>query len=67
MNPEALDALLSVAIWLSHTLAAVATVDSKHGELGHEHLTEVTEQNVLLKMKHLETQKRKLRASRRKL
>ncbi len=55
MNPDSLDALPSVAVWLSHTRAAVAKVAAKHGEIGHEHLDEVTEQNVLLQMKHLET------------
>lgn len=55
MNPDSLDALPSVASWLSHTRAAVATVASKHGELGDEHLSEVTKENVLLQMKHLET------------
>ncbi len=55
MNPDSLDTLPSVASWLSHTRAAVATVASRHGELGDEHLSEVTKENVLLQMKHLET------------
>lgn len=55
MNPEGLDALPSVANWLNHCEAAVATVKEKHGSLSKEHLNEVTEQNVVLQMEHLES------------
>lgn len=55
MYPESLGSLPSVASWLAHTRAAVANVESKHGELADEHLPEITEQNVLLQMRHLET------------
>tara|TARA_R110000824_G_scaffold7892_7_gene35983 strand:- start:4815 stop:5474 length:660 start_codon:yes stop_codon:yes gene_type:complete len=55
MNPESLGALPSVASWLSHTRAATAVVKERHGELCDKHLNEVTEQNVILQMTHLET------------
>ena len=55
MKPDSLDALPSVASWLSFTKAATAAVKSRHGELCDKHLDEVTEQNVVLQMKHLET------------
>ncbi|PCJ41131.1 MAG: carbonic anhydrase [SAR86 cluster bacterium] len=55
MKPESLDALPSVASWLSHTHAAIAAVKGRHGKLCDDHLAEVTEQNVVLQMTHLET------------
>lgn len=55
MKPESLGALPSVASWLSFTRAATAVVKERHGELCDEHLNEVTEQNVILQMTHLET------------
>ncbi len=55
MKPESLTTLPSVASWLSHTRAAIAAVEGKHGELNHEHLDEVTQQNVLLQMTHVRT------------
>ncbi len=55
MKPETLGSLPSVASWLSYTRAAISSVEGRHGELEDHHLQEVTEQNVLLQMTHLET------------
>ena len=55
MDPESLKALPSVASWLSYTRAAIAAVEGRHGKLCEDHLAEVTEQNVILQMTHLET------------
>ncbi len=55
MNPEALEGLPHVKEWLGHCCAATAVVKEKHGEISHEHLAEVTQENVLLQLQHLRT------------
>ena len=56
LAPEGLDALPHVADWLSHSHAACATVKAKLGTTeGPEALRTMTEENVRLQMKHLQT------------
>ncbi|WP_317931110.1 carbonic anhydrase [Halioxenophilus sp. WMMB6] len=55
MQPEALTNMPHVKEWLGHCRAATAVVKERHGEIGHEHLAEVTQENVLLQLQHLRT------------
>lgn len=55
MNPESVQHLPHVRNWLSHTAAACARVKARHKELSHNELLELTEENVVLQLKHLET------------
>lgn len=55
LNPETLKSLPHVSNWLSHCAAAQAKVKARHKEVGAQHLLEMTEENVLLQLKHLET------------
>lgn len=55
LNPDALKSLPHVSNWLSHCAAAQAKVKARHPKVGSEHLLEMTEENVLLQLKHLET------------
>jgi len=55
MNPEAVKHLPHVSNWLSNCSAACARVKAKHNKLSDEELLEVTEANVVLQLKHLET------------
>jgi carbonic anhydrase len=55
LNPDALKSLPHVSNWLSHCAAAQARVKARHPKVGSEHLLEMTEENVLLQLKHLET------------
>ena len=55
MAPEDLGELPHTSDWLGHTLAAVATVRARHGEVRGEHLSELTEENVVLQLRHLMT------------
>jgi len=55
LNPAAVKSLPHVSNWLSHCAAAQAKVKARHQKVGTEHLLEMTEENVLLQLKHLET------------
>lgn len=55
LNPEAIKTLPHVSNWLSHCAAAQAKVKARHQNIGNEHLLEMTEENVLLQLKHIET------------
>lgn len=56
MNPEAIASLPHVSNWLGHSYAALARVKARHnGTVGPEHLEEMTQENVIMQMKHLET------------
>lgn len=55
MNPDSIAALPHVSNWLGNCSAALSKVKARHGETSPEHLQEMTEENVVLQMKHLET------------
>jgi carbonic anhydrase len=55
MAPESLAALPQVSSWLGYCDSALARVKAKHGSACKEHLLDMTEENVVLQMKHLET------------
>jgi carbonic anhydrase len=57
MHPEKVSHLHHVSAWLSNAEAATAKVKARHknGELNHEQLLELTQENVILQLKHLET------------
>jgi len=56
MQPEVTKSLPHVHAWLSHCYAALARVSARHDDMNTEdHLHEMTEENVLLQIKHLET------------
>ncbi|MFN2328521.1 MAG: carbonic anhydrase [Chromatocurvus sp.] len=55
MNPDSLQSLPHVSDWLAHTQAAVAAVSARHDGLKAEHLAELTQENVVLQMRHLMT------------
>lgn len=55
LNPDALDGLPHVKEWLGHCRAATEVVKEKCGSLGHEHLEQVTEENVVQQLQHLRT------------
>lgn len=55
MDPEKVKHLPHVYNWLSNAAAACAKVKARHGDIGHEHLLELTQENVVLQLKHLET------------
>ncbi|MEX2366208.1 MAG: carbonic anhydrase [Pseudohongiellaceae bacterium] len=56
MHPESLGKLPHVSNWLNHCQSALSTVKGRHGgEIDHDYLNELTEENVLQQMKHLET------------
>lgn len=55
LNPDIVKSLPHVSNWLSHCAAAQAKVKARHKIVGDEHLLEMTEENVLLQLKHLET------------
>ena len=53
IDPTQLSALPHMSDWLGHTLAAVATVNARHGCMHEGHLSELTEENVILQLRHL--------------
>ena len=57
LNPEALSGLPHVKEWLGHCRVASEVVKERcgHDELSHEHLEEVTQENVVQQMQHLRT------------
>lgn len=55
MNPDSVKHLPHVSSWLSHCSAAAAVVQARNKEVSHEQLLELTEENVILQLKHLET------------
>ena len=55
LNPDTVKSLPHVSNWLSHCAAAQAKVKARHKNIGGQHLLEMTEENVLLQLKHLET------------
>ncbi|MDT8429109.1 MAG: carbonic anhydrase [Pseudomonadales bacterium] len=56
MNREAIKHLPHVSNWLGHISAAAARVKARHdGTLCNDHLAELTEENVIMQLKHLET------------
>lgn len=55
MHPEKLVDLPHVTDWLAHSEAAVSTVRARHGGILEEHLSELTEENVVLQLRHLMT------------
>jgi len=55
MNPDSVKHLHHVHNWLSNCAAARARVKARHEELTYDQLLELTEENVVLQLKHLET------------
>ncbi|MEY4642714.1 MAG: hypothetical protein RLZZ227_2708 [Pseudomonadota bacterium] len=55
MDPESVRHLPHVYNWVSHAAAACAKVKARHDEISHEQLLELTEENVIMQLKHLET------------
>ncbi|MDT8399069.1 MAG: carbonic anhydrase [Pseudomonadales bacterium] len=59
MYPESIRSLPHVSNWISNCSAALARVKARHEHpdkpLNDEHLHELTEENVLLQLRHLET------------
>lgn len=55
MNPDSLRFLHHVSSWLAHSLAALEVVKARHGGICADHILEMTEENILLQLKHLET------------
>ncbi|WP_414830176.1 carbonic anhydrase [Alteromonas sp. H39] len=57
LNPEALSGLPHVKEWLGHCRVASEVVKERCGkdELSHEHLEEVTQENVVQQIQHLRT------------
>lgn len=55
INLDALSDLPHVKEWLGHCRAATAVVKEKKGEVTAEHLSEVTDENVILQLQHLKT------------
>lgn len=53
--PEKLDSLPHVKEWLGHCRSATEVVRDRHGELCHDHLDEVTCENVVQQLQHLRT------------
>jgi carbonic anhydrase len=54
-NPENISHLHHVHSWLSNAEAAAARVKARHGKIGPEQLLELTQENVVQQLKHLET------------
>lgn len=57
LNPEALSGLPHVKEWLGHCRVASEVVKERcgHEDLTHEHLEEVTQENVVQQIQHLRT------------
>ena len=55
LAPQAIKSLPHVSNWLSHCDAARAKLTARYHDLDEQHLSEMTEENVLLQLKHLET------------
>ncbi len=60
MQPDSVNKLPHVKVWLDHCRAAAEAVSHKHDcddhdSLSEEHLDEVTKQNIILQMNHLKT------------
>lgn len=56
MNPESVNKLPHVKTWIDHSRAAKEAVEHQHDDcLTDSHLDEVTQQNVMLQLKHLST------------
>ena len=55
MQPESVNKLPHVKVWLDHCRAAKEAVEHEHGHLHDEHLDEVTKQNIILQLNHLAT------------
>tara|TARA_R110001592_G_scaffold25154_3_gene95991 strand:+ start:69 stop:737 length:669 start_codon:yes stop_codon:yes gene_type:complete len=55
MHPESVQHLPHVRNWLSNAEAAAAKVRARHGEISQDNLLELTQENVILQLKHLET------------
>jgi carbonic anhydrase len=55
LRPESVKHLHHVSNWLSNAAAASAKIHARHRELADESLDELTLENVVLQLKHLET------------
>lgn len=55
MQPDSVESLPHVKVWLDHCRAAKEAVEHNHGGLHDHHLDEVTKQNIVLQMNHLKT------------
>ena len=55
LNPDAVKHLPHVSNWLTNCSAACARVKARNNQLSQEQLLELTEENVILQLKHLET------------
>lgn len=55
MDPESIQGLPHVKVWIDHVRAAKETVEHKHQCLTHEHLPELTKQNIVLQLHHIRT------------
>lgn len=55
IDTDKIKTLPHMSDWLAHTMAAVATVQARHNCVTGEHLSELTEENVILQLRHLAT------------
>ena len=55
MNPDSVNSLPHVKVWLDHCRAAKEAVEHEHHCMQDEYLDEVTKQNVILQLNHLAT------------
>ncbi len=55
LDPESLEGLPHVKEWLSHCRCATEVLKEKHGEIGADHIEELTRENVVQQLQHLRT------------
>jgi carbonic anhydrase len=55
MYPDTIKHLRHVSDWLSHCAPAIARVAARNETMTHEQLLELTEENVILQLQHLQT------------
>jgi carbonic anhydrase len=55
MYPDTIKHLRHVADWLSHCAPAIARVAARNDTVTHAQLLELTEENVILQLQHLQT------------
>lgn len=55
LDPDSLEGLPHVKEWLSHCRCATEVLKEKHGEIGADHIEELTKENVVQQLQHLRT------------
>jgi carbonic anhydrase len=55
LAPETLHELPHIKEWIGHCRAAACVVSEKRGGLGHQHLDEITKENIAMQLQHLRT------------